>query len=249
MKTFIYIFFFILFHVLGNAQGNQKQIVTEEKTFLGYFNQIRITNRIGTWVDLHHRTTDDFVNRPLQSLARLGLSFYVTEHFRVTAGYCLAYNYPAKGFHSNRIEHRPWQQLFFKQEYHKVQTIQLLRLEERYIQEILNDVATPNFIYTNRLRYSYMLLIPFSKKGIEPKKLFGVVNDEVFVNFGKNIKYNTFDQNRFFLGIGYQIGKNSSMHLGYMNIYQQLASGNNFTESHCVRLFVYHNIDFRKEKN
>ncbi|MBL7934816.1 MAG: DUF2490 domain-containing protein, partial [Bacteroidia bacterium] len=59
----------------------------------------------------------------------------------------------------------------------------------------------------------------------------------------------TFDQNRFFAGFGYQIGKNSSVHLGYMNIYQQLASGNKYSESHCLRLFVYHNIDFRKEKN
>jgi len=146
---------------------------------------------------VHHRTTDDFVKRPLQSLGRLGLSFYFTDHFRFTAGYCLAYNYPAKGFRSSKIEHRPWQQLFLKQEYHKVQTIQILRLEERYNQEIINDQATNNYIYTNRLRYSYFVLIPFTKSGIIPKKIFGVINNELFVNFGKNITYNTFDQNRF----------------------------------------------------
>lgn len=249
MKKHIYIFLLVVLYVIGYSQTNQKQIVTEEKTFLGFFNQTRFTNRLGTWVDLHHRTTDNFINRPLQSLGRFGLTFYVTDHFRITAGYCLAYNYPSKGFNASRIEHRTWQQLFFKQEYHKVQTIQLLRFEQRYNQVIVNDEATNEYIYTNRLRYSYLVLIPFSKNGIIPKKLFGVINDELFVNFGKNIIYNTFDQNRFFVGVGYQIGKNSSTHLGYMNIFQQQASGNKFTESHCLRLFLFHNIDFRKEKN
>lgn len=246
MKSIITIvFLFQAYFVLAQ----QKQVVTEEKTFLGFFNQARFANRFGTWIDIHHRTTDNFVNRPLQSLGRFGLTFYITDHFRFTAGYCLAYNYPAKGFNTSKIEHRPWQQLFFKQEYHKVQTIQILRLEERYNQEIIKDEPTNNFIYTNRLRYSYLVLIPFTKNGISPKKLFGVLNDEVFVNFGKNITYNVFDQNRFFCGIGYQIGTNSSVHLGYMNINQQFSSGYKFSESHCIRLFVYHNIDFRKEKS
>ncbi|MBI3519226.1 MAG: DUF2490 domain-containing protein [Bacteroidetes bacterium] len=246
MKLIVLIVF--LFHSFF-VLSQQKQVITEEKTFLGYFNQMRFTKRIGTWIDLHHRTTDNFVNRPFQSLGRLGLTFFITDHFRFTAGYCFAYNYPVKGTHANRIEHRPWQQLLLKQEYHNVQTIQFLRLEERYNQEVINDEATNNYIYTNRLRYNYMVLIPFSKNGISLKKLFGVLNDEVFVNFGKNITYNTFDQNRFFCGIGYQIGKNSSVHLGYMNIYQQLSAGYKYSESHCIRLFVYHNIDFRKEKS
>lgn len=249
MKKLIYVIFFIALFVFGYGQTNSKQIVTEEKTFLGYFNQARLANRFGTWIDIHHRTTDNFVNRPLQSLGRFGLTLYITDHFRFTAGYCLVYNYPARGFNASKIEHRPWQQFLLKQEYHQVQTIQFLRLEERYNQEVVNDKATNNYIYTNRLRYNYMILIPFSKNGISSKKLFGVLNDEVFVNFGKNITYNTFDQNRFFAGIGYQAGKNSSVHLGYMNIYQQLASGYKFSESHCIRLFVYHNIDFRKEKS
>jgi hypothetical protein len=232
-----------------SSQTNQNQVITEEKTFLAYFNQTRFTKRLGSWIDLHHRSTDHFVNRPLQSIGRLGLTFYATDHFRITFGYCFAYNYPSAGFKTAKIEHRPWQQLFFKQEYHKVQTIQILRLEERYNQVLVNDVATDDYVYTNRLRYSYLVLVPFSKQGIQEKKFFGVVNDELFVNFGKNITYNTFDQNRFFVGLGYQIGHSSSVHLGYMNIYQQLASGDKFNQSHCLRLFFYHNLDFRKEKS
>jgi hypothetical protein len=248
-KKNTYIGFFSLVYLIGFAQNNQKQIINDEKLFIGIFNQTRYTKRIGTWLDIHHRTTDNYVNRPLQSMGRLGLTFYFTDHFRLMAGYCFAYNFPAKGFHANRIEHRPWQQLYFKQEYHHIQTIQLLRLEQRYNQEVVNDNATNNFIYTSRIRYAFFVLIPFTKSGIVPKKLFGVINDEVFLNFGKNIKYNTFDQNRFFCGLGYQISKSSSVHFGYMNIFQQLASGNVYSKSDCLRLFVFSNLDFRKEKS
>ncbi|MBL7910305.1 MAG: DUF2490 domain-containing protein [Bacteroidia bacterium] len=229
--------------------SSQKQIINEERIFLGYFNQTRITKRFGVWSDVHYRQTDRFTNRPLQDLGRVALSLYLTDNFRIMAGYCLAYNFPESGLRSGKIEHRPWQQLFLKQEYNGVQSIQLLRLEQRYIQVVVNDVARNEYSYTNRLRYSYLLLIPFSKTGIVPKKIFAVLNNEVFFNFGKTITYNVFDQNRFFAGIGYQINKHNSIHLGYMNVFQQTSSGSKFINSNCIRAFYYHNLDFRKEKS
>jgi len=241
--------FLILVSCISNAQSNAKQIVTEEKTFFAYINQTRLSKRFGIWTDLHLRTKDQFVNRLHQSLGRIGVTYYLTNDLRFTFAYCFAYNFPEEGFKAHRVEHRPWQQIFFKQEYHKVQTIQMLRLEERYIQNVVNDVATNDYSYKTRLRYSYMVLFPFTKNGIQPKSVFGVLNNEVFFNFGKNVIYNVFDQNRFFAGAGYQVNKASSVHLGYMNIYQQLDAGNKYTNSHCIRLFFYHNIDFRKEKS
>lgn len=238
----------VIITFLAFGLNAQKQVIQIEKTFLGVFNQTRFSNRLGLWTDLHHRMTDDYFGRPLQSLGRIGLSLFVTDNFRITAGYCLAYNYPPKGFRASKIEHRPWQQLFFRQNIGKIQTIQILRLEERYNQIVVNDEASSHFHYTNRLRYNFLLLLPFSKQGIVPKKLFGVLNNEVFINFGKNVMYNVFDQNRFFAGLGYQISKHSSLHVGYMNIFQQQATGNKFENSDCIRLFFYHSLDLRKEK-
>jgi len=238
---------FVLISTVGFSQANQKQVTTDEKLFAGYFNQTRLSSRFGLWSNVHYRTTDHFVNRSFQALGRLGVTFFATDHFRITAGYCFAYSFPEKGLTHGKIEHRPWQQLLFKQDYRGVQTIQQLRLEERYNQIVINDEATHRYLYTNRLRYSYMILIPFSKNGVSPGKPFLVLNDEVFVNFGKNITYNVFDQNRFFAGVGYSFNKANSVHVGYMNIYQQKPSGNSFINSHCIRVFYYHNLDFRKE--
>ncbi len=42
-----------------------------------------------------------------------------------------------------------------------------------------------------------------------------LINDEVMLNFGKNITYNVFDQNRFFAGLVFQVNKHDQLHAGY----------------------------------
>jgi hypothetical protein len=66
------------------------------------------------------------------------------------------------------------------------------------------------------------------------------------VNFGKNIVYNHFDQNRFFAGLAYQINPYAQLQGGYMNLYQQLPVGNQFRNQHTIRIFYFHNFDLRK---
>ena len=36
--------------------------------------------------------------------------------------------------------------------------------------------------------------------------------------------------------------------VGYMNVYQQEASGNNYFSTHAIRLFVFHSLDFRHKE-
>lgn len=64
-------------------------------------------------------------------------------------------------------------------------------------------------------------------------------------NFGKNIVYNYFDQNRLFAGAAYQFSPESHLQFGYMNVFTQQASGNKYKVFHCIRAFYFHNFDFR----
>jgi hypothetical protein len=75
-----------------------------------------------------------------------------------------------------------------------------------------------------------------------------VVNDEVHINFGKQIVNNYFDQNRFFLGLKYQTGEHSNLQVGYMNLFQQLAAGNKYRDINAFRFFFFQNLDLRKKK-
>ncbi|MEO6347398.1 MAG: DUF2490 domain-containing protein [Aquaticitalea sp.] len=68
--------------------------------------------------------------------------------------------------------------------------------------------------------------------------------EEVFVNFGKNIVNNTFDQNRFGGSIQYMAMKKLGFELGYINSYQKRASGTDFYERNIVRFTIHHALDW-----
>jgi hypothetical protein len=125
--------------------------------------------------------------------------------------------------------------------------MQWVRLEGRWRQKIKNDdELAEGFNFNWRIRYNFALFVPLTKKGLGAQGLQFLVNDELMVNFGENIVYNYFDQNRLFLGLAYQVTGHSQLQLGYLNVFQQLAAGNRFREQHVIRLFYFHNFDFRK---
>lgn len=50
------------------------------------------------------------------------------------------------------------------------------------------------------------------------KKNFMVaLQNEIFINFGKEVRYNIFDQNRLYAGLGYHMGKPGRIEVGFMS--------------------------------
>jgi hypothetical protein len=229
------------------AQVPSKVIHNREQMWLGYFNQTRFSNKWGMWIDVHYRMTDNFVDRPFQFLFRPAVTYFIKDNLRVNVGYTLAEHFPGKGLSTIRTEHRAWQQVWWNQKYARMSTLQWLRLEQRFNQKVANDVKIGGYAYTFRARYNFAFFIPLKGHELAPKTPFVAIMNEVFLNFGKNVVYNTFDQNRLFVGVGYQFTSHLNAQLGYMNIYQQEATGNSYFSSHAIRLFVFHSLDLRSE--
>jgi hypothetical protein len=226
----------------------KKTTTDAQQIWLGYFNQTRLTDKFGVWGDFHLRTKEGFVNNFSQSIARLGLTYYVNDATKLTAGYAYISHYPSEG-HTNvtQPEHRPWQQVQWHTKYAKTRMMQWLRLEERYRHKILNDSTLANgYNFNFKIRYNLFYEIPFSQS--PTNKFSFVINDEVHVNFGKQIVYNYFDQNRFFLGLKFNTASHDNFQLGYMNLFQQLPSGNTYRNNHVIRLFYFQNMDWRRKK-
>ena len=234
--------------IMGWAQA-KKTITDVQQVWVGYFNQTRLTDKFGFWVDLQLRTKDDFVDDLSVSLNRFGLTYYVTDNTKLTAGYAYIVAYPEDNRKVSIPEHRPWQQVQWNTKYGKKRMMQWLRLDERYRRRLLNDsTLADTYSFNYKLRYNLFYDIPLSKKGIVPKAFSFVINDEIHINFGKQIVLNTFDQNRFYLGFKYQLSEHSNVQLGYMNLFQQLAAGNRYRSIHTARLFFFQNLDLRKKK-
>lgn len=221
-----------------------------QQVWMGYFNQTRFSDKWGMWADLHLRTKEDFTDNFSQAIARLGLTYYFNNTTKFTAGYARVFLFPGDNHKGvTQTEHRPWQQLQWHTSFTKTRLMQWIRLEERWRRKILNDSTLAegnNFNW--RLRYNIWYEVPLVKNGLIPKSLSFIVNDELHINFGKEIVYNYFDQNRFFLGFKYQISKNSNVQAGYMNLFQQLSTGNRYKNINAARVFFFQNFDLRKKK-
>ncbi len=246
-KLFIAVISLFFSSCLFAQPAKNTRVVNQAWT--GYFNQTRFSRNLGTWTDLQLRTREDFFSNLSVSILRVGLTYYLNDNTKLTAGYAYVNQFPGDNPKNiSRPEHRPWQQLQWHTRYSKVRTMQWLRLEERYRRKILNDdnlAAGYNFNY--RLRYNFLLNIPVGKKGISPGGWSFVINDEVHVNFGKEIVYNYFDQNRFFTGFSYHTNASDNLQIGYLYVFQQLAAGNSYRNIQGMRILYFHNLDLRKK--
>ena len=242
------IFLFLLFSKISPAQTKHTESV--QQVWLGYFNQTRFSNKIGMWTDLHLRTKDNFFEELSQTIIRLGLTYYLNDDVKLTAGYAYVTHYPADNHENVSVpEHRPWQQLQWHTRYPKLRLMQWFRLEERWRRNVLNDdELAEGYNFNFRVRYNILTQFPLNKKRFQPGTLSLVFSNEVFVNFGKQIVNNYFDQNRFFAGFHYYVNKHDQLQFGYMNVFQQLAAGNQYKSVSAARLFYFHNLDLRKKK-
>lgn len=244
MKVVIACFLVVMVLVAPGARAQTKQNTNVQQFWAAYLNQTRLTNKWGVWLDLHLRTKEDFLTNFSGFIIRPGITYYLNDATRITAGYAYVGSFPTEKLMVP--EHRPWQQVQWLTNYGRSRTTQALRLEERYRRNILNDsTLADGYNFNYRLRYNFLWQVPFVNRPVKSGDFSFILNDEVHVNFGKRIVYNYFDQNRFFIGVGYHTSPQNQFQLGYLNVFQQLPAGNKYTTVHGVRLFYVHNLDLR----
>lgn len=234
--------------VVGFGQANKTK-ETCEQIWLGYFNQTRLSDKWGFWVDAHIRTKDDFTDSLSQFIIRPGITYYLADKTKLTVGYAYVNHFPADAHpETSQPEHRIWQQIQWHNNYDRIKLMQWVRLEERYRRKIKDaDELADGYNFNFRARFNIMMQVALGKNKFEKGSLAWVVNDELMVNFGDQIVYNYFDQNRFFTGFHYYVTKHSFLQFGYMNVFQQLSSGNKYRVLHAARVFFVQNLDLRKK--
>lgn len=177
---------------------------------------------------------------------RAGALYNVNKNFSVAAGYghmWLANKTTTSELFTN--EERVYQQFQLTGAIGKVSTLNRLRVEERWVQKIVNNEVSDLHRYTTRFRYLYSIAIPVSKNKYVPQINLA---DELLMQIGKDIIYNPFDQNRLFTGIKQQVTPSLSFDFGYMLVYQQKLSGSQYVKANTLRWYFYWKPDLRKKK-
>ena len=223
-----------------NAAGQASSKVVNQP--FNFWTSINGTYRLGPkWGlqgDVHIRRSNGIAD-PGFYLARGGVMYWLEENLTLTAGYGYIWTAPvSRTLNTWGHENRLHQQVMYTVKSGKVGVAHRLRNELRWQQVIVNDQFTGRIRFSDRVRYQIAFNIPIFRN---PKLPELTLSDELMVNFGKSIVYNTFDQNRLFIGFRQNISKSLSYDLGYMNVFQQRFTGFQYDMYHTLRLFFFYN--------
>ncbi len=227
-----------------------KKTTSLSQVWAGYFNQTRVSKRIGFWMDVQARTKDNLVDSLVTFVIRPGITYYITDNTRITAGYAFMNHFPADNAGNiSQPEHRFWQQFQWTNNYPKARLTQRFRLEERFRRNFISpDELADDYFFNYRMRYNMAFQFPLTGQAYKKGSLSAFMSDEIMINFGKQIVYNYFDQNRFLIGLNYYLNDNNTIFLGYMNQFQQLVTGNDYLSMHVMRIVYTQNLDFSKTR-
>lgn len=245
MKRIFLLLIFVLFY--GHSHGQvEKQIIDQTQFWISTNNVYRYNDKMGILTDFHIRK-NDFLNDPNFYFTRFGLRYWILPKVTLSGGYAhmwLAYEKENNEGFGFTDENRIYQEILFKNQIQSTSTLFRIRTEQRWRETLDNNTQpTAEFLFNHRFRVLFSASIPFTK-GDKPWNF--MLADEVLINFGEPIVYNTFDQNRLTLGVKKRINKNWSFDFGYMMVYQQQSNGYTYNLNHTLRLFFYGIFDFRK---
>ena len=247
MKSFPVLAFYILFASQLFAQV-QKQTKEDTHVWVAFISSFQLNEKWNLLADVHYRRTD-FLNKPGFFVARVSPEYKFKSGLKLAAGYANLLSAPTNpGLNTWADEHRIFQQLIYPSSIGKISLLHRIRNEQRWrqIMDTKNDAWTGEYAFTNRVRYLLSLNIPINHSEKHPAFILA---DEILVHFGKSITYNTFDQNRIFVGYRQNISKKRAFDVGYMRIFQQKQSGFQYDLNHTIRLFFYGNFSGEHHKN
>lgn len=231
------LFVFLPLFVLGQNPP-KKEVKQQTQSWVSLNNNFKFNEHWSLLADFHVRR-NDFVADDSFYFIRGGIGYAPNTKISTVLGYGHMWLAPSKPeWNTFSNESRIYQQLQFNSKIGDVSIVQRFRNEQRWQQKIVNDERTGDNRFTDRVRYMVSFNIPVFKKKTMPSL---VIADEILVHFGKEVVYNTFDQNRIFIGIKQAINPKLSYDFGYMNVYQQKYSGYQYDMNHTIRLFFYYN--------
>lgn len=243
MKT-IRIFCLLLVCFASKAQ-TEKNVDHQSLLWTRYYNQLTINNKWSLHTEFDNRI---FLNPTEENLYVLRLQgrYKINNNLEIGAGYAyfsVATQVPEVTYDFRIPEYRGQQDITWKKELGNFTMNQRFQIEERYIHNTNKVGLLPGTTFFWRFRYRLQGEYSFWKK--DSQYLRTIVYDELMVNGGKNVVYNTFDQNRIYSALQYGVNKNSAFELGYLKSFQQRPSGVDYFDRDIIRFTFFHKIKIK----
>ncbi|MCI0617835.1 DUF2490 domain-containing protein, partial [bacterium] len=177
LSTLTFLVLGMLFGSIARTQS-VKEINDQTQFWWSVNSTTRFTDKWGLVGDFHIRR-NDFVNDPSFNFIRFGSHFWLTEKFALTLGYAHMWQAPAnEDGQTWTDENRIYQQLQYISKIKNVSVLNRFRNEQRWKEEVVDDVLTGRNLFSNRIRYLLSFTIPVSKNPAFPQL---VLSDEILM--------------------------------------------------------------------
>jgi hypothetical protein len=230
------------------SQSERRETVSQQIQWFSLTNNFKVSKRVTVLAEGQFRFANEL--QPMQFQFRTAGEIQVRKDLSIVpVGYVYTWN-PIYGKQPAQFvnnEHRIFQQVLFKHQSGRFNISHRGRLEQRFIEVHTmhnGEVTYQGYdYYANRFRYRLMVNVPLNTREIGTRTLFASFYDEVFLSWGPSVTYNKPDQNRVFMGIGYQLHKDFLITSGL--VYQMLVKANGTMQENNFgfQISATHNID------
>ncbi len=194
----------------------------------------QLSNKWSASAELHLRNTF-FLQDWQQVVVRPFVHYFPSKNIDLSAGYSYIKNYQFSSFSTpvDAGEHNVFQQIIAKHKVAKIAIHHRVRFEERFMPVIINTPESSHAAnrrnYSSRFRYRILVAVPLEKV-IPNHDLKFIAFDEAHLDFGKSLLPESFDQNRWFMGVSFRASENVKIRSGYQNIYLHRSTTNFYNQ-------------------
>lgn len=214
--------------------------------WLGMYSRYRLADKFWFHGEYHVRRRRLVLTEMAQLYLRFGVTWRPLDNLELTGGVVTplywSENDPPAGITRVVPQFRFWEQAVLTQNISRVKLYHQYRFEQRWRRDFLEDSP---FLLTWRWRYRITAYVPINQPRMAKGTFFAAANQEVFIQTGKSIIYDIFEDNRIYGGVGYVINDNLQVQTGYMFTYRHDGAPDSFQNRHIYRISVYHNFDLR----
>ncbi len=223
----------------------QKNVAYNHNQWIQYFNQLKLSEKLTIYSDVSLRRINSLSDRS-QITIRTGLGYPIIQNLQGISGVASFITY--NNCKLSRIEFRPYQEFNTTQLFGKVTVQHRFRLESRFFRSVSDGNFTSESNFNFRFRYRLYGTIPVLKlSATKPYRMFLLnVGDELFINAGKEIAYNVFDNNRLVFGLTLRYTNNLSFNCNYINQTGQRNLPDTFEHSDIVTFGIVHKLSLCK---
>jgi hypothetical protein len=222
--------------------GQNSSLSQNNQQWAQYYNQVSFKNKISLVSDFGFRSKNSF-GEYAQYISRVGLAYQIYPEVQYTVGFAHLGCFTDNQLH--KIEVRPYQEVLWTQKKKNIGLMYRIRVEERFFQT-LEEHRFVESTFNLRFRYYLKLTVPIhsydKEKGLQ--KISFNVGNELFLNAGKQVQNQVFDQNRIILGPCFSFAKKLSCNLNYNFQYTNNRLNIEKSITHVVWLGVKHQINY-----